>query len=97
MTKTKKEKILKLIKNKLNMSDIDRPALDLLFTIQKLNPTGLYDWVENGDTIKLRHLAEPYKKFSIYVNRNGPLPFFNDVCAIDSAWLWATEQNNHRG
>lgn len=62
-------------------------AIELLETMSKLNPERFAKWLKTGGTIELRKIAAPYKNYSIYDQRNDRLPFFNDVCEIDSVWL----------
>jgi len=62
-------------------------AIELLDVTIRDKPDSLKAWLKKGSTVELRRLAAPYKTYSIYDQRKERLPFFNDVCAIDSVWL----------
>ncbi len=65
-------------------------AIELLNVIQKNNKVSFDKWLHSGFTTLLMDMAEPYKAWAIYANRTDVLPFFNDICAIDSAFLAST-------
>ena len=62
-------------------------AIDLVAAMERHQANEFSLWLASGSTIKLREIAEHWRKSSLYWQRNDPLPFENDIQAIDSAWL----------
>lgn len=63
-------------------------ALELVEVLQRQEPVKFMEWLNTGGTVKLMKLCAPYETWSIYNQRTGKLPFFNDICRIDSTWLY---------
>ena len=72
-------------------------AINLLDCLVRCNPDGFDEWARNKSTTYLRRICEPYKGWSIYHQRNDPLPFDNDVCALDTAVLHITKSIYTKG
>ena len=67
-------------------------AITLLDFILRKNPEGFKRWVSTGSTIVLKEICEPFRKWSFYRDRLGPLPFENDVWALDAVITKAKAQ-----
>lgn len=59
-------------------------AIELLDCVAKHNPAGLAEWLRTKSTTYLMQICEPFRNWSIYGQRNTPLPFDNDVYALDA-------------
>ena len=65
-------------------------AIELLDCLTKHEPEGLGKWLKSGSTIQLRRPCERFRDWSIYQQRLDPMPFENDVQAIEVARLRTT-------
>ncbi len=59
-------------------------AIELLNDVIKHNPSGFARWVNTKCTIFLRSMCEPFRSRSYYRGQTRPLPFENDVSALDA-------------
>ena len=50
-------------------------------------------WLKRGGTIRLRRLCDPFREWSFLktLGPHYPVPWFNCVDAIDSAWLGVSQ------
>lgn len=62
-------------------------AMERRATVDHDYADALDNWIENGSTIELRELCQPFVGFSFLKSLDQPLPWFNCVDAIDSASL----------
>lgn len=61
-------------------------AIELLNTFQRQSPLEFEAWKQSGSTVYLKTSCERFRNWSLYKHRTDPLPFENDVDAIDSCW-----------
>jgi hypothetical protein len=62
-------------------------AITLLECLIKNDPSKFSSWLNSGSTIELRRSCERFRNWSIYSQRLDPMPFENDVSALDSVFL----------
>lgn len=60
-------------------------AITLLEYVAKINPVGLSEWLKSKDTVILMEICEPFRNWSMYDQRLDPMPFDNDVLALDAS------------
>lgn len=61
-------------------------AIVLVDFLAKNNPDGLCQWMKNQSTTFLMGICEPFRNWSYYRDvRIDPMPFDNDVYALDAA------------
>lgn len=59
-------------------------AIELLNDVVKHNPAGFAQWIADKSTLTLRSICEPFRSRSYYQGQSRPLPFDNDVDALDA-------------
>jgi hypothetical protein len=83
----KPEQINKIKKVLIARGDGD--AIELLNCMATHNPEKTAKWLKTKSTLDLKEAANKFEGWSIYNHRTSPLPFFNDVAALDSAIIAA--------
>lgn len=62
-------------------------AIQLLNTFHRQSPLEFEAWKQSGSTIYLIKSCERFRDWAMYRNnKTRPLPFENDVDAIDTCW-----------
>lgn len=61
-------------------------AIELLNTFKRQSPLEFEEWKQSGSTVYLKQSCFRFRMWSMYNHRKDPLPFENDVDAIDSCW-----------
>jgi hypothetical protein len=61
-------------------------AIVLLDCLIKHEPAKLEKWVKSGSTVVLKDACWRFRTWSIYSHRLDPMPFDNDVYALDAAF-----------
>jgi len=59
-------------------------AIELLDCLIRLENKKYKKWLKTKSTLDLRAACERFRNWSIYDQRKGPLPFDNDVYALDT-------------
>lgn len=60
-------------------------AIELLNCMTAHNTEKTEKWLKTKSTLDLRDAAKKFEGWSIYSHRTSPLPFHNDVDALDAA------------